>query len=60
VPERYVKGRAFMVYWSFASDDETSEGAEWPGYGGKLRQIGSVALNFFSLTRWDRTFRIVR
>ena len=60
VPERYVKGRAFMVYWSFANDDETSETGEWPGYGGKLRQIGGVALNFFSLTRWDRTFRIVR
>jgi signal peptidase I len=60
VPERYVKGRAFMVYWSFANDDETSETGEWPGYGGKLRQIGRVALNFFSLTRWDRTFRIVR
>jgi signal peptidase I len=60
VPESYVKGRAFMVYWSFASDDETSEMSEWPGYGGKLRQIGGVAMNFFSLTRWDRTFRIVR
>ena len=40
VPESYVKGRAFMVYWSFASDDETSDMGEWPGYGGKLRQIG--------------------
>lgn len=57
VPESYLKGRAFVVYWSFASDDET---AEWPGYQGKLRQLGHVALNFFAKTRWDRTFRIVR
>lgn len=57
VPESYVKGRALLVYWSFASDDESSE---WPGYGGKLRQIGRVALNFFQQTRWDRTLRIVR
>jgi signal peptidase I len=58
VPEANVKGRALLVYWSFASDDEPS--AEWPGYGGKLRQIGRVAMNFFTQTRWDRTLRIVR
>lgn len=58
VPEAYVKGRALLVYWSFASDDV--ETAEWPGYAGKLRQIGRVALNFFTQTRWDRTLRIVR
>jgi signal peptidase I len=57
VPEGYVKGRAFMVYWSFDSDQES---IEWPGVAGKLRQLGRVALNFFSRTRWDRTFRIVR
>jgi len=45
------------VYWSFAGEDEAFEA---PGYGGKARQIGRVALNFFRQTRWDRTFRIVR
>jgi len=57
VPEANVKGRALLVYWSFASDDEA---VEWPGYAGKLRQIGRVAMNFFTQTRWDRTLRIVR
>lgn len=57
VPRSYVKGRAFMVYWSFASE---AEPVEWPGVQGKLRQLGHVALNFFTQTRWDRTFRIVR
>jgi signal peptidase I len=57
VPESYLKGRAFVVYWSFASDDEM---VDWPGYQGKLRQLGHVALNFSAKTRWDRTFRIVR
>ena len=57
VPEANLKGRAFLVYWSFASEDEA---VDWPGYRGKLRQLGRVALNFFTLTRWDRTFRIVR
>ena len=57
VPESYLKGRAFLVYWSFDSDEEP---IEWSGYGEKVRQISQVALNFFTHTRWDRTFRIVR
>jgi signal peptidase I len=57
VPESYLKGRAFMVYWSFKSDEEYLQP---PGYGDRMRQIGRVALNFFTQTRWDRTFRIVR
>lgn len=57
VPEGYVKGRAFIVYWSFESEQEP---LEWPGFVGKLRQVGRVAAHFFTQTRWDRTFRIVR
>lgn len=57
VPAGFVKGRALMVYWSFASDEEP---LGWSGYGDRVRQIGRVALNFFTRTRWDRTFRIVR
>jgi signal peptidase I len=58
VPREYVKGRAFMVYWSF--DSQGPEPVEWPGFAGKLRQISQVALHFFTSTRWERTFRIVR
>lgn len=57
VPRANVKGRAFMIYWSFESEGEP---LEWPGFAGKLRQLGSVALHFFSRTRWERTFRVVR
>jgi signal peptidase I len=57
VPEDHVKGRAFMVYWSFESEGED---LEWPGFWGKLKQLSHVALNFFARTRWERTFRIVR
>lgn len=58
VPREYVKGRAFMVYWSF--DAQGPEPVEWPGFWGKLRQLSQVALHFFTSTRWERTFRIVR
>jgi signal peptidase I len=57
VPVDFVKGRAFMIYWSFASEVEP---LEWPGWRGKLQQLGRVGMNFFTDTRWDRTFRIVR
>jgi len=57
VPEGNLKGRALLVYWSFESEPEMGE---WPGYPGKLRQMGRVAFHFFTQTRWDRTFRIVR
>jgi signal peptidase I len=58
VPEGNVKGRAFMIYWSF----DTGEGEipESPSVGGKLRQLAQVGLKFFAHTRWGRTFRIVR
>lgn len=57
VPQKYVKGRAFMIYWSFENPEETER---WPGFEGKLRQLGHVLSGFFRQTRWDRTFRIVR
>ena len=57
VPAEYIKGRAFMVYWSFESDRHS---VDWPGYRGKARQLGNVLLRFFTDTRWERTFRVVR
>jgi signal peptidase I len=58
VPEANLKGRAFMIYWSF--DTGESESPEWPGLSGKLRQLGQVGLKFFARTRWARTLRVVR
>ncbi len=57
VPASHVKGRAFMIYWSTSVGGETFE---WPGLAGKLRQLGQLAANFGSATRWERTFEIVR
>jgi signal peptidase I len=58
VPESYIKGRAFMIYWSF--DTGENEIVDWPGLSGKMRQLAEVGLKFFARTRWNRTFRIVR
>lgn len=57
VPDEFIKGRALLVYWSFESEGED---VEWPGYVGKIRQLGNVFLRFFTDTRWERSFRLVR
>jgi signal peptidase I len=54
VPRSMVKGRAFMVYWSF--DWEPPQGASMRD---RVRELGNVALHFFGRTRWKRTFFIV-
>jgi len=57
VPERFVKGRALVVYWSFGG--QTPDGT-WPGWRARLRQLASTALGFLTETRWSRTLRLVR
>jgi signal peptidase I len=57
VPAHYVKGRAFLVYWSFGG--ETPDGS-WPGWGAKVRQLARTAAGFFTRTRWGRTLHLVR
>ncbi|MEM9554815.1 MAG: signal peptidase I [Acidobacteriota bacterium] len=57
VPRHYLKGRALMIYWSY--EGETPDG-EWHGWGQKLGQLARTAGSFFSETRWDRTFHLVR
>ena len=57
VPEGYVKGRAFLVYWSYDGDSEPFEGR---GAVSRLREIARATAGFFTQTRWERTFRIVR
>lgn len=52
VPRFNVKGRALLVYWSFAGAEEP---LEWRGYEAKLEQLVAVARGFVSDTRWERT-----
>lgn len=57
VPRHFIKGRAFLVYWS--NGGETSDG-QWRGWGKKLGQVGGTLTGFLSNTRWNRTFRLIR
>ena len=50
VPRAMIKGRAFLVYWSFALRDEPRS---------RLEELGMVLTGFFKYTRWKRTFFVV-
>jgi signal peptidase I len=57
VPRSMIKGRAFMVYWSFCSHPPPPDAS----LRERLRELGNVAWppNFIRKSRWDRTFFIV-
>ena len=57
LPAHLVKGRALFIYWSYGGKTSTGQ---WEGAGAKLRDLGETALGFFSKTRWERTFRLIR
>jgi signal peptidase I len=55
VPRTMIKGRALMVYWSFDWEPGPADGT----VRDRIRELGNVALHFFSRTRWKRSFYIV-
>ena len=54
VPRSMIKGRAFMVYWSFDMRPPAGHSARE-----RLQELGKVLVYFFTRTRWERTFFIV-
>jgi len=55
VPRPMIKGRAFMVYWSFASTPPPPDSPP----AERLKELAGVLIHFFTRTRWERTFFIV-
>jgi signal peptidase I len=54
LPENYIIGRPWRVYWSYAS----TGGDYMPrGIVHKIKSFFSTVANFFSHTRWERTFK---
>ncbi len=55
VPAGMIKGRAFMVYWSYEGEPERSGAA----LGARARELLGVVIHFIPRTRWKRTFFVV-
>jgi signal peptidase I len=56
VPRAMIKGRAFMVYWSYHGPRPPAPDAPLRD---RVKELAGVAGHFFTQTRWDRTFLIV-
>jgi signal peptidase I len=57
VPRDYLLGRALIIYWSFETPRNEYLQTTIPD---RLNQFADVFLNFFTKTRWRRTFKIIR
>ncbi len=57
IPRANIFGRPVVLYWSYEAEPNSHI---WRGPVAKIRQLASVALHFFSRTRWDRMFTVVR
>lgn len=57
LPRHLIKGRALFIYWSYGGP--TDDG-EWRGLGRRFRRFGGTAKGFFTKTRWERTFQLIR
>jgi len=57
IPRENIFGRPTILYWSYEAEPNSHV---WRGPTAKLRQLADVALHFFSRTRWNRMFRLVR
>jgi signal peptidase I len=57
IPRANIFGRPSVLYWSYEAEPNSHI---WKGPIAKLRQLFDVAIHFFSRTRWDRMFTVVR
>jgi signal peptidase I len=57
VPQENLIGRPMFIYWSFDTPDDQSERKAFAERVGFLLH---TVLHFFDMTRWGRTFKVVR
>lgn len=56
-PRANIVGRPLFVYWSFETpDDEQYK----QSIGDRIAFVGHIIIHFFTETRWDRTFHLIR
>ena len=57
LPRDYIKGRAWLIYWSYEADREDYADEST---GATIRGFASVFAHFFTRTRWDRMLHQIR
>jgi len=57
VPEDYIVGRPWRIYWSYESN---SDEYLTPGFIYKVKDLALTVVRFFTRTRWDRTVKAIK
>ncbi|PYS53922.1 MAG: signal peptidase I [Acidobacteria bacterium] len=57
VPRALIVGKGLIIYWSYETDSDEYRRTE---VRDRVQQITDLATNFFTKTRWSRTFKIIR
>ncbi len=57
VPRENITGKPFLVYWSYRASTEELSGES---AGSLFAHFVDLGEHFFTRTRWDRTFKLVR
>jgi signal peptidase I len=57
VPRENIIGKPFLIYWSYRAPTEDLLGES---AGSSLRHFVDLGEHFFTRTRWERTFKLVR
>ena len=58
VPRENIIGRPLVIYWSARNLDNDLPGS--PTAGDRLYHLAYAVTHLFQITRWERTFRLVR
>jgi signal peptidase I len=58
VPRENIIGRPLLIYWSAGSLNNDLPGS--PTVGDRLYHLAYAVTHWFQITRWERTFRLVR
>jgi signal peptidase I len=57
VPRENIVGKPVLIYWSYNTTTDMLMPRSASGYGS---HFVDVFTHFFTKTRWDRTFRLIR
>ena len=57
VPRELIVGKGLIIYWSYETDSDEYRRTDVVD---RVQQITDLFTNFFTKTRWSRSFRIIR
>jgi signal peptidase I len=57
VPRDFIIGKPLLIYWSYRASTEDLAGTS---VGSMFNHFEDLAEHFFTRTRWNRTFRLIR